>query len=107
MAEFIKVTPRGSTEPRIVLASLKTFYISQGAKVEDATPEEVCEAEPHLRHSAAPQSPRGAKQAEPQKRPTPIGEGEAEARLQEELRAGRERMAASRARREQRIDNHN
>lgn len=94
MAEFIKVTPRGSTEPRIVLASLKTFYISQGAKVEDATPEEVYAAEPHL---AAPKSPRGAKRAEPLKKPTPIGENEAEARLQEELRA----------RREQRIDNHN
>lgn len=44
--KFIKVTPKGETKPRFVLATLKPFYLSQGAKVEDATIEEVCQQEP-------------------------------------------------------------
>lgn len=50
---FIKVTPKGAKEPRIVLASLKNFYLSQGAKVEAATLEEVYAAEPALRPKQA------------------------------------------------------
>lgn len=46
MAKFIKVTPKGETTPRIVLASLKAFYISQGAKIETPTDEEVYAVEP-------------------------------------------------------------
>ena len=41
MSKFIKVTPKGDTKPRIVLANLKAFYLSQGAKVEIPTDEEV------------------------------------------------------------------
>lgn len=32
MCEYIKVTPKGESAPRIVLASLKNFYIAQGTK---------------------------------------------------------------------------
>lgn len=54
MAQFIKVTPKGQTKSRIVLASLKPFYIAQGAKVEIPTDEEVYAAEPALRPRTAP-----------------------------------------------------
>lgn len=46
MSKFIKVTPKGEKEPRIVLATLKPFYLSLGAKVEIPTDEEVYAAEP-------------------------------------------------------------
>lgn len=46
MSKFIKVTPKGEKEPRYVRASLKPFYLSQGAKVEPATEEEFYSAEP-------------------------------------------------------------
>lgn len=49
MSKFIKVTPKGETSPRIVLASLKTFYIAQGAKIETPTDEEVYAVEPNER----------------------------------------------------------
>jgi len=49
MSKFIKVTPIGEKKPRIVLETLKSFYLSQGAKVEIPTDEEVWEAEPSER----------------------------------------------------------
>lgn len=52
MSKFIKVTPKGEKEPRIVLATLKPFYLSQGAKVEIPTEEEVFQAEPTERPRA-------------------------------------------------------
>lgn len=52
MSKFIKVTPRGEKEPRIVLATLKNFYLAQGAKVEIPTEEEVFQAEPTERPRA-------------------------------------------------------
>lgn len=52
MSNFIKVTPRGECTPRIVLASLKGFYISQGAKIETPTDEEVYAVEPNERPTA-------------------------------------------------------
>lgn len=55
--KFIKVTPKGETAPRIVLATLKPFYLSQGAKIEEPTPEEVYAAEPTERPAAAPAQP--------------------------------------------------
>ena len=55
--KFIKVTPKGETAPRIVMATLKPFYLSQGAKIEEPTPEEVYAAEPTERPAAAPAQP--------------------------------------------------
>lgn len=52
-SKFIKVTPKGEKEARIVLASLKPFYISQGAKIETPTDEEVWAAEPSERPAGA------------------------------------------------------
>ena len=49
MAKFIKVTPKGEKESRIVLATLKSFYLAQGAKIEIPTDEEVWAAEPSER----------------------------------------------------------
>lgn len=48
-SKYIKVTPKGETKPVIVLATLKPFYISQGAKIEIPTDEEVYQLEPALR----------------------------------------------------------
>ncbi len=62
MSKFIKVTPRGEGTPRIVLASLKNFYISQGAKIETPTDEEVYAVEPNER-PAAEQIAHSAEQA--------------------------------------------
>ena len=56
--KFIKVTPKGEKQPRIVLATLKAFYLSQGAKVEIPTDEEVYAAEPTERpRNTAPAQP--------------------------------------------------
>jgi hypothetical protein len=55
-SKYIKVTPKGETKPRIVLASLKQFFISQRAKVEPVTDEEVYQLEPALR-PARPAAP--------------------------------------------------
>ncbi len=63
MSKFIKVTPKGETSPRIVLASLKNFYIAQGAKIETPTDEEVYAVEPNER-PAAKQPATGADQAD-------------------------------------------
>lgn len=54
MSKYIKVTPKGETKPRIVLATLKNFFISQGAKVENPTDEEVYALEPALRPRTDP-----------------------------------------------------
>lgn len=51
MSKFIKVTPKGEKTSHIVLATLKNFYISQGAKVEIPTDEEIFQAEPNERQS--------------------------------------------------------
>lgn len=40
-SKYIKVTPKGGKEGRVVLASLKSFFVSQGAKIEEPTPEEI------------------------------------------------------------------
>lgn len=58
-SKYIKVTPKGETKPRIVLASLKQFFISQRAKVEPVTDEEVYQLEPALR-PARPAAPAPA-----------------------------------------------
>lgn len=47
--KYIKVTLLGENTPRYVLASLKAFYLSQGATVEPATDDEVFAAEPAYR----------------------------------------------------------
>lgn len=56
MSKFIKVTPKGEQHPHYVLANLRSFYLSHGATVEDATDEEVYSAEPAERpvRQAAP-----------------------------------------------------
>lgn len=54
MSKYIKVTPKGETQPRIVLATLKPFFVSHGAKVETPTDEEVYALEPALRPRTAP-----------------------------------------------------
>ena len=41
MAQYIKVTPAGETKSHILMASLRDFYLSQGAKIEIPTEEEV------------------------------------------------------------------
>jgi septal ring factor EnvC (AmiA/AmiB activator) len=41
MANYIKVTPAGETKSHILMASLRDFYLSQGAKIEIPTEEEV------------------------------------------------------------------
>lgn len=53
--KYIKVTLLGEKTPRYVLASLKAFYLSQGATVESATDDEVFAAEPAYR--PAPPTP--------------------------------------------------
>lgn len=62
MSKFIKVTPKGEKEARVVLATLKPFYLSQGAKVETPTEEEVYQAEPTERPRTA--APASANQAD-------------------------------------------
>ena len=54
MSKYIKITLKGEKEPRFVLGTLKNFFLSQGAKVETATDEEVYAAEPALRPKPAP-----------------------------------------------------
>ncbi len=61
MSKFIKVTPKGEKEARIVLATLKPFYLSQGAKIEIPTDEEVYQAEPTERPRTT--APANANQA--------------------------------------------
>lgn len=41
MANYIKVTPAGETRSHILMASLRDFYLSQGAKIEIPTEEEI------------------------------------------------------------------
>lgn len=43
--KYIKVTPKGE-EPRVILASLRNFYVSQGAKIETPTEAEIIAAYP-------------------------------------------------------------
>lgn len=45
-SKYIKVTPKGEKEGRIVLGSLKSFFVSQGAKIEIPTQEEIAAAFP-------------------------------------------------------------
>lgn len=59
MANYIKVTLKGEEKGRIVLATLKDFYISQGAKVEKPTPEEVYAAVPQERPVGTPRPQAG------------------------------------------------
>ena len=40
-SKYIKVTLKGEKKGRVVLASLKPFFLSQGAKIEEPTPEEI------------------------------------------------------------------
>ena len=40
-SKYIKVTLKGEKNGRVVLASLKPFFLSQGAKIEEPTPEEI------------------------------------------------------------------
>lgn len=46
MAKYIKVTPKGDTRSHIVLATLRDFYTSQGAKIEEPTGDEIYAAVP-------------------------------------------------------------
>lgn len=64
MSKFIKVTQKGEKEPRYVRASLKPFYLSQGAKVEPATEEEFYAAEPAERFAGSDKNDALAKQVE-------------------------------------------
>ena len=64
MSTFIKVTPKGEQAQRYVRASLKPFYLSQGAKVEPATEEEFYAAEPAERFAGSDKNDALAKQAE-------------------------------------------
>ena len=48
-SKYIKVTPKGEKEGRVVLASLKSFFVSQGAKIETPTPEEIAAEFPEER----------------------------------------------------------
>lgn len=58
-SKYIKVTPKGEKEGRVVLASLKSFFVSQGAKIEQPTQEEIEDAFPEERkHSVASAQPR-------------------------------------------------
>ena len=41
MAQYIKVTLAGETKSHILMASLRDFYLSQGAKIEIPTEEEI------------------------------------------------------------------
>ena len=41
MANYIKVTLAGETKSHILMASLRDFYLSQGAKIEIPTEEEI------------------------------------------------------------------
>ena len=48
-SKYIKVTPKGEKEGRVVLASLKSFFVSQGAKIVEPTPEEIAAEFPEER----------------------------------------------------------
>lgn len=63
MSKYIKVTPKGETTPRIVLANLKMFYIAQGAKIETPSDDEVFALEPAERQQAQ-QAPNAGQNAE-------------------------------------------
>lgn len=41
MAQYIKVTLAGETKSHILMATLRDFYLSQGAKIEIPTKEEI------------------------------------------------------------------
>lgn len=61
-SKYIKVTPKGEKEGRVVLASLKSFFVSQGAKIEQPTQEEIEAAFPEERKVGA----TSAQQHQPQ-----------------------------------------
>lgn len=62
--KYIKVTPKGEKEGRVVLASLKSFFVSQGAKIETPTPEEIAAEFPEERKvSATSAQPQQSQQA--------------------------------------------
>lgn len=48
LKRFIKVTPKGTNEHIVLLASNESFYRSQGATVEQPTEDEVLEFFPQL-----------------------------------------------------------
>ena len=62
-SKYIKVTPKGEKKGRVVLASLKPFFLSQGAKIEEPTPEEIALEFPETAEAEKQQT---AKQAEAQ-----------------------------------------
>lgn len=61
-SKYIKVTPKGGKEGRVVLATLKSFFVSQGAKIEEPTPEEIAAEFPEERK----RSVASAQQPQPQ-----------------------------------------
>lgn len=61
--QFIKVTPKGAKAPIIMRAACMQFYVSQGAKIEEPTMEEIRKAFPcefsNEKTSKAPESGAG------------------------------------------------
>lgn len=62
---FIKVIPKGENKPIILRAACKDFYVSQGAKVEEATEDEIKVAYPSEFSRLQEEKPATEKENEP------------------------------------------
>ena len=93
-SKYIKVTPKGGKEGRVVLASLKSFFVSQGAKIEEPTPKEIAAEFPEERKTivvGAPAQPQPAVNATiAEQKVTIEKQAETIKALEEELKTAKE-----------------
>ena len=98
LKRYIKVTPKDDPKAVILLATNRDFYLSQGAKVEPPTKEEVLEAFPELRPHYNAEQAQAAAQAKATEQDARIADLEQQlATLQAENATLKEELAALRA----------
>lgn len=98
LKRYIKVTPQDEPQAVILLATNRDFYLSQGAKVEQPTEEEVLEAFPELRPQYNAEQAQAAAQVHATEQDARIADLEQElATLQAENATLKEELAALRA----------
>lgn len=98
LKRYIKVTPKDEPKAVILLATNRDFYLSQGAKVETPTEDEVLEAFPELRPQHNAEQAQAAAQAKATEQDARIADLEQQlATLQAENATLKEELAALRA----------
>ena len=98
LKRYIKVTPKDEPKAVILLATNRDFYLSQGAKVETPTEEEVLEAFPELRPHYNAEQAQAAAQAKATEQDVRIANLEQQlATIQAENTTLKEELAALRA----------